>query len=289
MKTTTKNVMPLVKSVVHPTDFSSASARAFAHALAIALLRQTTLTILHVGSEREADVPWTSYPSIRPTLERWGFLAAGSPQSAVFERLRVKVSKIALRSNHPVLAIANYLSKEPTDLIVLATEGLEKPINWSNRSTAEAIARCSKTMTLFIPANAKRNLVSLEDGKWGLKNILVPVDAQPDYTAAIEFARRIAQIVGEGKVSITLLHVGSSPMVIPKLEEGPEWTWQVENLTGDPVKEILSAADRHVADLIVMATAGHDSVLDVLRGSTTEQVLREAPCPLLAVPAHSQF
>ncbi|MEI7932093.1 MAG: universal stress protein [Alphaproteobacteria bacterium] len=39
------------------------------------------------------------------------------------------------------------------------------------------------------------------------------------------------------------------------------------------------------ADLIVMATAGHDSVMDALRGSKTEQVLHRARRPLLTAPA----
>ena len=44
------------------------------------------------------------------------------------------------------------------------------------------------------------------------------------------------------------------------------------------------AADEIKADLIVMPTAGRAGVFDALRGSTTERVLRRAPCPLLAVP-----
>ncbi len=289
MKNTTADAMPLVESVLHPTDFSPASERAFAHALAIALLRQTELTILHVGPEHESDVEWTRYPSVRQTLSRWGLLEAGSPRSSVFDELRVKVSKIALQSRHPVHATAAFLDHEPTDLIVLATEGREGLTSWVNRSYAEAIARWSRTMTLFVPADSKRDLVSLSDGERSLKNILVPVDSQPDCTAAVEFARRAAEILGDGNVSITLLHVGVDQPVIPALEEGPEWTWHVENRQGAPVAEILSAADRHVAELIVMATAGHEGVLDALRGSTTEQVLRRAPCPLLAVPAERKF
>ena len=37
-------------------------------------------------------------------------------------------------------------------------------------------------------------------------------------------------------------------------------------------------------DLVVMGTEGHDSIRDMLRGSTTERVLRHATCPLLIVP-----
>jgi len=36
-----------------------------------------------------------------------------------------------------------------------------------------------------------------------------------------------------------------------------------------------------------MPTAGRAGVFEVLRGSTTERVLRKARCPLLAVPASS--
>ena len=53
---------PLVGSVVHPTDFSPASERAFVHALAIALLRQTSLALLHIGKE---DRPWSEFPQVR--------------------------------------------------------------------------------------------------------------------------------------------------------------------------------------------------------------------------------
>jgi nucleotide-binding universal stress UspA family protein len=50
------------------------------------------------------------------------------------------------------------------------------------------------------------------------------------------------------------------------------------------VDTIIALAEEQNADLIVMATAGHNGILDALRGSVTEQVLRRAPFPLLAVP-----
>ena len=58
---------------------------------------------------------------------------------------------------------------------------------------------------------------------------------------------------------------------------------------GPVVGTILEVAEEVSADLIVMATAGHKSVLDALRGSTTEAVLRKAQRPLLAVPARSAY
>jgi nucleotide-binding universal stress UspA family protein len=38
-------------------------------------------------------------------------------------------------------------------------------------------------------------------------------------------------------------------------------------------------------DLIIMATEGRRGIVDALRGSVTDRVVRGAPCPVLAVPA----
>ena len=49
-------------------------------------------------------------------------------------------------------------------------------------------------------------------------------------------------------------------------------------------EQILDAASDQRVGLIAMATEGHRGFLDALRGSTTEQVLRRAACPVLAIP-----
>ncbi len=78
------------------------------------------------------------------------------------------------------------------------------------------------------------------------------------------------------------IHVGSERFQLT----GPEGKREeVTGLEGPTVEAILSAANAYLADLVVMPTAGRHGFLDALRGSTTEQVLRRAPCPLLALPA----
>jgi nucleotide-binding universal stress UspA family protein len=54
--------------------------------------------------------------------------------------------------------------------------------------------------------------------------------------------------------------------------------------SGAVVPGIVKVATQVDADLIVMATHGHDQLLDGLRGSNTEQVLRQAGRVVLAVP-----
>ena len=75
------------------------------------------------------------------------------------------------------------------------------------------------------------------------------------------------------------LHVGPS---IPTNANELEGTIEVRE--GPVVETIISVAGEIDANIIVMPTAGHRGLLDALRGSVTERVLREAPCPVLAVP-----
>jgi len=129
-------------------------------------------------------------------------------------------------------------------------------------------------------------MVALKTGELTLRNILVPIDSSPDATAAVEFARRAADILVEDNVDITLLHVGDGWPPIVKPADGQGWTFHIVQRRGENAsEEILSSAQALSSDLIVMATAGHDGVMDALRGSTTEHVVRQARCPVLAVPA----
>jgi Universal stress protein family len=137
-----------------------------------------------------------------------------------------------------------------------------------------------------VPDEADRSIVSSVDGRLRLQNVLIPVDHTPDPTAAIEFATRIAAVIGDGKVGITLLHVGAErDAPRPPVVDGDSWSVVRMCREGDPAVEIAAVAEHVEADLIAMSTAGRSGVFEALQGSTTERVLRRARCPLLAVPS----
>src|SRR5678815_1415001 len=94
----------IIRSVLHPTDFSESSLVAFHHALKAALSTKSKLTLLHVASDAE----WSRFPGIRETLERWGVLPEGSPKSAVGE-LGITASKVVANEGSPVDAVLRYL------------------------------------------------------------------------------------------------------------------------------------------------------------------------------------
>jgi nucleotide-binding universal stress UspA family protein len=59
--------------------------------------------------------------------------------------------------------------------------------------------------------------------------------------------------------------------------------YEVDIMMGDPGVEVLQAAKRWGANLIVMATHGRKGIRHLVLGSVAEHVVREAPCPVLTV------
>lgn len=273
--------VPFVKSIFHPTDFSKASELAFAHALAVALMRKTKLVIMHARRGERED--WSNFPAVRNTLARWRLLESGSLPSEVFEKLGVRITKASAQGD-PVRASMHEIQKQKPDLVVLATRGRHGLPIWLKPSLSQAIARRTNTMTLFVPGGC-RGIVSL-DGVINLRRILLPVDHQPEPHEALARATRAAEALGDDCVEIALLHVNGTEFPRFHRPEGKAWVWKELRREGDVVKGILDAAEE--ADLIVMTTEGRQGIIDAMRGSVTERVVRYAPCPVLAVPARQK-
>ena len=274
----------IIESVLHPTDFSEGSKVAFHHALKIALLAKSKLSLLNVSPD---GIPrWSAFPGVRETLERWGLLPAGSPKSAVAE-LGMEVRKAITHKSDPVDAVVNFLGEHPAELIVLATHQKRGMVRWLSGSVSEPIARRAGEMTLFISGDTQ-GFVSADDGSVSLRNILIPVALQPESQPAVEAAVRLVTGLNSDQGTFTLLHVGTSDsMPATRTPDVPGWEWRKDVRTGDVIQNIIDVSKEASADLIVMTTEGHDGFLDGLRGSNSERVLRLADMPLLTVPVGS--
>ena len=84
-----------ISAVLHPTDLTSSSELAFAHALRLAASGRTKLYLLHADPSAE-DTDWSAYPAVRRTLASWGMLDEGSLPSVVFDQLGVQVAKVRI-------------------------------------------------------------------------------------------------------------------------------------------------------------------------------------------------
>jgi nucleotide-binding universal stress UspA family protein len=139
-------------------------------------------------------------------------------------------------------------------------------------------------MTLFIP-NGVEGFVSARDGSISLASILIPVAETPAAQPAIQAAARMAIRLNLPSGVFTVLHVGEGTEM-PKLElpDVAGWRWSTMVKPGEVVDVIAETASAVNAGLIVVTTEGRHGFLDALRGSHSERILQQAPCPLLSIP-----
>jgi nucleotide-binding universal stress UspA family protein len=271
-----------IQSIVHPTDFSDLSARAFAHALRIAIVAKSALHALHVEPQHPGE--GGSFPRVTRMLTQWGVIGEHETAPEIAAKLGFLVSNIRIDGPSPTQAIVDFLDQHATDLLVLGTHGRDGLERLLVGSVAETVSRRSSIPTLFVGSSA-RTFVSEVSGDMTLRRVLIPVDHSPAPARAVEAVRRFAHLLAGTDISIFLIHIGTSAPVVITASRELEFPQPVILRSGPVVRSILDAADEFEVDLIGMPTAGHHGVLDALRGSTTERVLRHAPCPVLAVPA----
>jgi len=270
---------PSFRQIFHPTDRAAREQEAFAHALKLTCLAQANLTIMHVGPEDFDD-----FPRVRPMLQKWGLLPEGSAKEDV-TNLGVHISKVRTLADHAAAAILRQLALQPADLLVMSTHQREGLARLTHEAVAEPVARGAHVKTLFVPAGVE-GFVSTQTGAIKLERILIPVAHHPNPQPAIDAAVELAGALGLEKVLFELVYVGDET-TFPKINKPaqPGWRWERLIAKGNAVDWIVAAGQDFDVDLIVMTTAGHHSVIDMLRGSTTERVLRVARSPLLAIPA----
>jgi nucleotide-binding universal stress UspA family protein len=275
-------MLPLRK-IFHPTDFSVNDRTTLAHALKLACLFKAEFTMMHVDPTVGRN-DFEDFPRIRPLLAAWGLLPEGSAKEEV-SRLGIEIKKIRAVADNTSAAILHYLATDPTDLLVLSTHQREGLSRLTHETIAEPVARGSRAKTLFIPAGVE-GFVSLETGALNLRRILIPVSREPNPQPAIDAAAELARLGGSEQVLFELLFLGSDEE-FPRLTKPEQtgWTWESLIAKGSSTDWILAAGKDFDVDLIVMVTEGHNSIIDVLMGSTTERVLRGARSPLLTIPS----
>ncbi|MGE0490890.1 MAG: universal stress protein [Vulcanimicrobiota bacterium] len=263
--------------ILHPTDFSRASGRAFDHALKLALASRGHLGVVHVDAGGEHS-QWSDFPGVRERLIHWGELPEGASKKDV-PRLGLSVGKVRLKGA-TVRALADAAHKDHADFLVMATHARGLLERLLHPSVAEPVARKTQLPALFVPHGAS-GFVS-EEGAVSLQRVLVPVGRSPSPSLAVDAAAGLARALGASP-TCRLFFVGSAgdrPEV-----RTPGGAWEETCAEGPLVDAIVAEVKHFRPDLVVMATLGHDSLSDTLVGSHTEQVLRQVDCPLLAVPA----
>lgn len=297
-----------IRTILVPTDFSPASLKALAYGCAVAKKFSATLHLLHVN-----DVQFEE-PALVP------FLAAGMELDQKMRRrlqlvaakcaVRVTPARIHVRKGKAFDQICREAKHLSADLIIISTHGYTGLKHVLLGSTAERVVRHATCPVLVV-----RDFVSgggngaREREAFRLTKILVPVDFSEYSRQALTHAVALAKQFGS---KVTLLHsvyphyyatnsdytVYDLPVLMESLREGAEKQMQdlvrqtafsgvpfeSQVTVGFPSETILQVAADAGADLIVSSTHGRTGLKRALIGSTAEQMVRFAKCPVLVVP-----
>src|SRR4030095_6088741 len=145
------------------------------------------------------------------------------------------------------------------------------------------------------------------------KNILFPTDFSPHARSALKYAAAFAR-AGHGRVVLFSVQTGKVPpnlMTLPEhVFEDQDSKWlldlrhQMKSLLadplfnglevepviveGEPAPQIAKAVRDYDIDLVTVVTHGRKGLSRALWGSTAEEIIAEAPCPVLTIrpPQH---
>ena len=293
------------KQIICPVDFSDSSVRAFAHAAAIAHWYDAQLTVLHV-------VPTFEPLQVRGDLGDPIRVVTPMPREQVLEEMHRTLNLAAVSSRATPIAeagdprstIIDQALSRNADLIVMGTHGRRGFKRMILGSVTEAVLREAPCPVLTVPPHPATDVSDTVT----FKRILCPIDFSPSALLALGFALDLAR-QADGRV--TLLHAiewlpeeeprTSAHFNVPEYrsymvqdarerlrrlvaEESRTWV-EIDDAVvfGRAHREVLRAAEAKSVDLIVMGAQGRGGIGLALFGSTTQQVVRGAMCPVLTV------
>jgi nucleotide-binding universal stress UspA family protein len=305
-----------IRSILCPTDFSEFSRHAFDHALAIAKLYHSTITLLHVCPVTPGAVyaPGIGVaPASLLTVADRDVALAAMHRFAEMEAGRGASLAFAVAEGNPANEILEHARTMGSSLLVMGTHGRSGFERLLLGSVTEKVLRKASCPVLTVPRRAPD--VVPAPGAW-FKTILCAVDFSESSSEALTYAISLADQSG-GR--LTVVHVIEIPPELPveehetifssprslreyvtmaeadrssRLKElvaaagGREKSISTVLVTGKAYQQVLRIAAEQSADLIVIGVHGR-SVADLFfLGSTTQHVVRQATCPVLTIRSH---
>src|SRR5215813_11538322 len=290
------------KHILCPIDFSDASKHALQHAIAIAGWLESHITGLHVTRPEFVFEP--------PMLfaERGGLKALRADRDQLLDRLNewmrpATAARIPwsarVEEGLPAQRILDCVHSLPADLIVMGTHGRSGFEHLVLGSVTEKVLRNAACPVMTVPPRVATA------AKLPFRRLLCPVDFSEASIGALHVALPLAE---EADAELTVLNVVDWPddeTFLVEAFESPDMRRQLEKQTaeridalipeeariwsrpsakvaiGTPHREIVAAAGDMDADLIVIGVHGRNALDVTIFGSTTNQVVRRAPCPVL--------
>ncbi len=303
-----------VKRILCPVDFSPASAHSLNYAVALAQWYGASVTVLHVADARP-DVPIDPPIGILP---RGAAVLAPADTERLLAAIRTFGDAIPhgdvsleplVRSGPATREILEAADEMSADLIVLGTHGRSGFDRVVMGSVTEKVLRKARCAVLSVPPHGMGDMAGITGtGPPTIERILCPVAFSEPSMKALQCAVSLAE---EADARLTVLHVAEAlsaqdfpiydrvdlPALRAEYERQLRFRLRefvptaarayctIDELirTGTAWQEILATAGERQAQLIVMGVTGRTAVDRAIFGSTTQQVVRQAQCPVLTI------
>lgn len=287
-------------TILCSVDFSEISDLALKHAATGASVFKSELVVFHAQSF--ALPPYfTSSQIAELKRQRQGEKA----RARDFLRLHVKKIlgpaaeairiKYDLEDAHPVDAILAAAKRHKSELIVMGTHGrggakrvwLGSVLENVVRQAGVPVFAVRQKQHEFIDVSKPQNVPRLE-------TILCPVNFSQAAQASLEIAVSLARQFNSRLITACVIEPGDKDGISRTQEELSSFLQrsgamasdvQTETKKGEAGKEIVRLASRTKADMIVLGAQPRHPMQAWLWGDTTEFVVRQAPVPVLVVPA----
>lgn len=294
-----------VNRILCPVDFSPFSERALVVATRMAKWYGARLRVLHIMPPMESSES-SELASVTRALTTRNLIAT-------VERSRlpgVDISTEVIDSAHPDEAILECANAFDADLIVTGSHGRTGVQRVLLGSVVESLLHKSGRPILTVPSHIDPRRLD-HAGSFGL--VLCTVDFGATSLAALAMAFSLAE---EVDARLTLLHVIEVP---PALGHPQSQGFDVDQLRaeaeaqcltklralvpehardyctietavveGNVASQILRVANEQAADLIVLGVHGRSAFDLAFFGSNSKEVIRQAQCPVLVVPASAR-
>ena len=282
--------VPYLKRILCPIDFDAHSARALARAQDLARRHGAELRLLHVLPSRPDSIPtptaavMTQDRAARARLEGLaGTIRDGGVRC-----------EAAILHGDPAFRILQAARDSAADLIVMATHGRKGVSRVVLGSVTEAVLHAAPCPLLTIPPRA--------GGSGGtFRRVLCAVDFSPSSLATFFSAQAMVQ---DAYSELTVLHVidrafASDPPAAARAraedalaglhERVPVHRCALRDAVriGETAAEVLKMAAEEDAHLIVVGAHSRRPGMAAMVGSCADRIVRESPCPVLAVPSPS--
>ncbi|MDX1984842.1 MAG: universal stress protein [Bryobacteraceae bacterium] len=269
--------MPPLHRIVAAADFTDLSAGALRYADAIARQAHAQLTVVYAQSFTPPAyftrsqvthlVDWMRSQSLEVETRLREFtdrhIGSGERDYLVIEGTPAEV----------ILDSAKQLN---AGLIVQGTHARSGVERWFLGSVAEHVLAAAEIPVLTVRGGGET---------MAIRNILCPVTGDaPQLSHAIQIARYFQAAVEVLRVEEPGHALAGDPCAALSAEERAGCAIRQVVRKGDAAKQILSHASESGCDLLVIGARRHRMTDTSMLGTTTYQVVRLAPCPVLMVP-----